>query len=117
MVYSGSIPIKNFLLLSQLGQDPFNPNRKLLQAHFFVLGHSCLTHGSSSCPFDIFQRSSIHVKKKAAEAAADDREKRLQKATLLLQAKYGKNAVLKGMNLSEGGTTKLRNEQIGGHKA
>ena len=53
----------------------------------------------------------------AAEAAADDREKRLQKATRLLQAKYGKNAVLKGMNLSEGGTTKLRNEQIGGHKA
>ena len=56
-------------------------------------------------------------KKKAAEAAADDREKRLQKATLLLQAKYGKNAVLKGMNLSEDGTTRLRNEQVGGHKA
>ena len=56
-------------------------------------------------------------KKKAAEAAADDKERRLQKATLLLQAKYGKNAVLKGMNLSEDGTTRLRNEQVGGHKA
>lgn len=66
---------------------------------------------------DLFTDYDAVEKKKAAEAAADDREKRLQKATLLLQAKYGKNAVLKGMNLSEGGTTKLRNEQIGGHKA
>lgn len=66
---------------------------------------------------DLFTDYAALEKKKAAETAADDREKRLQKATLLLQAKYGKNAVLKGMNLSEGGTTKLRNEQIGGHKA
>ena len=66
---------------------------------------------------DLFTDYAALEKKKAAEAAADDREKRLQKATLLLQAKYGKTAVLKGMNLSEGGTTKLRNEQIGGHKA
>ena len=66
---------------------------------------------------DLFTDYEALEKKKAAEAAADDREKRLQKATLLLQAKYGKNAVLKGMNLSEDGTTRLRNEQVGGHKA
>ena len=66
---------------------------------------------------DLFTDYREVEKKKAAEAAADDREKRLQKATLLLQAKYGKNAVLKGMNMLEGGTTRMRNEQIGGHKA
>ena len=66
---------------------------------------------------DLFTDYDALEKKKAAEATADDREKRLQKATLELQSKYGKNAVLKGMNLLEGGTTKMRNEQIGGHKA
>jgi len=32
-----------------------------------------------------------------------------------IKNKYGKNAILKGMNLVEGATTRLRNEQIGGH--
>lgn len=56
-------------------------------------------------------------KQKAAEQAADAKEKRMQKATLLLQEKYGKNAVLKGMNLEKGATTIMRNGQIGGHRA
>ncbi|MBQ7488817.1 MAG: hypothetical protein IJT77_15110, partial [Clostridia bacterium] len=37
--------------------------------------------------------------------------------TLALQDRYGKNAVLKGMNLMEGGTTVERNAQIGGHRS
>ena len=54
-------------------------------------------------------------KKKKKESEEDAKEKRLQKATLLIQEKFGKNAVLKGMNLQEGATTILRNQQIGGH--
>ena len=46
-----------------------------------------------------------------------DREKRMQEAMLSIKKKFGKNAVLKGMNLQEGATAKDRNEQIGGHKA
>ena len=45
------------------------------------------------------------------------RERRLQQATLLLHEKFGKNALLKGMNLQEGATTIQRNGQIGGHRA
>ena len=41
----------------------------------------------------------------------------MQKTALLLQQKYGKNAIVKGMNLQEGATTILRNGQIGGHAA
>lgn len=41
----------------------------------------------------------------------------MQKAMLEIKKKYGKNAVLKGMNLEEGATTVDRNKQIGGHKA
>lgn len=46
-----------------------------------------------------------------------EREKRRQQAMLQIRKKYGKNAILKGMNLEEGATTIERNSQIGGHKA
>ena len=51
------------------------------------------------------------------ERAQLDKEKALQQATLQIKKKYGKNAVLKGMNLEEGANTIRRNETIGGHKA
>lgn len=53
--------------------------------------------------------------RKQEEALA--REKRMQQAVLDIKKKFGKNAVIKGMNLQEGGTTIERNGQIGGHKA
>ena len=43
-------------------------------------------------------------------------ERSLQKAVINIKSKYGKNAILKGMNFMEGGTTISRNGQIGGHK-
>ncbi|WFA08041.1 DNA methylase [Tissierella sp. Yu-01] len=55
--------------------------------------------------------------KKDEEEAELAREKRIQKAMLEIKKKYGKNAILKGMNLEEGATTLDRNKQIGGHKA
>lgn len=44
-------------------------------------------------------------------------ERKMQEAMLHIKKKFGKNAILKGMNLEEGATTKERNNQIGGHKA
>lgn len=46
-----------------------------------------------------------------------EREGRRQRAMLDIRKKYGKNAILKGMNFLEGATTRDRNAQIGGHKA
>ncbi len=46
-----------------------------------------------------------------------ERERRMQKAMLDIREKFGKNAILKGMNLSEGATARERNLQIGGHKS
>ena len=45
------------------------------------------------------------------------REQDRQKAVLHIRRKYGKNALVKGMNLEEGATAMDRNKQIGGHKA
>jgi len=56
-------------------------------------------------------------KKKDKEESEFAREKRIQKTILDIKKKYGKNAILKGMNLKEGATTLERNKQIGGHKA
>ena len=49
--------------------------------------------------------------------AALKKERALQEAILSVKKKYGKNAILKGMNLEEGATAIERNHQIGGHKA
>lgn len=46
-----------------------------------------------------------------------ERERNLQKAMISIKRKYGRNAVLKGMNLEEGGKAIERNEQIGGHRS
>lgn len=46
-----------------------------------------------------------------------EREHKIQKAMLDIKGKYGKNAILKGMNLQEAATTRERNQQIGGHKS
>lgn len=43
-------------------------------------------------------------------------ERKLQKTIIEIKGKYGKNSILKGMNLEEGGTAVERNKQIGGHK-
>lgn len=51
------------------------------------------------------------------EKAALEKEKQMQTAIIDIKKKFGKNAILKGMNLEEGATAKDRNAQIGGHKA
>ena len=46
-----------------------------------------------------------------------EKEKRMQQAVLEIRKRFGKNAILRGMNFEEGATARDRNAQIGGHKA
>ena len=71
----------------------------------------------STQQLDFFSMTEDSIKKKEASEKALAKEQRLQKAVLGLKKKYGKNAVLKGMNFQEGATMIDRNGQIGGHKA
>ncbi len=66
---------------------------------------------------DLFTDYVAEAEKQKAEEAALERERKMQQAMLTIKKKFGKNAILKGMNLEEGATAKDRNEQIGGHKA
>lgn len=62
---------------------------------------------------DLFTNYHEKIKKQQDEHI----EKKLQKTIINIKKKYGKNSILKGMNLQECGTTIERNYQIGGHKA
>ncbi len=59
----------------------------------------------------------ISAQEKETESAELEKERRIQEAVIGIKNKFGKNAILKGLNLQEGATVKDRNEQIGGHKA
>ena len=66
---------------------------------------------------DFFTDYAAEQEKQKAQQAELAREKKIQEAMIDIKKKFGKNAVLKGTNLSEGATGKDRNNQIGGHKA
>lgn len=73
---------------------------------------------SSECfQLDMFTDYEALEKKKAEEKASLARERNRQEAILTIRNKFGKNAILRGMNFEEGATAKDRNKQIGGHKA
>lgn len=66
---------------------------------------------------DLFTDYEALQAKREKENAELECEKKMQQAMLTTKKKFGKNAILKGMNLEEGATAKDRNAQIGGHKA
>ena len=66
---------------------------------------------------DLFSDWTGMEKKKEAESAADEKERKLQMAALAIHGKFGKNALLKGMSFQDGATARQRNAQIGGHRA
>ena len=66
---------------------------------------------------DLFTDYSAREEQEKQEEAEQQRERRRQQALLSIKKKFGKNAIMKGMNLEEGATAKERNATIGGHKA
>ena len=66
---------------------------------------------------DLFTDYEAVQAERAEEDAELAREKKQQEAILKIKKKFGKNAILKGINFEEGATTIARNDQVGGHKA
>lgn len=65
----------------------------------------------------IFDDYEAMDRERAEEEASLQKEKQMQSAIIDIKKKFGKNAILRGMNLEEGATARDRNAQIGGHKA
>ena len=66
---------------------------------------------------DLFTNYAAVQEQQEREAADLEREKKVQRTVLDIKKRFGKNAILKGMNFQEGATAKDRNSTIGGHKA
>ena len=66
---------------------------------------------------DLFTDFEEQERTRIEEQESLKREKKVQSAIIDIKKKFGKNAILKGMNLEDGATAKDRNSQIGGHKA
>lgn len=66
---------------------------------------------------DLFTGYEALAWQRQKEQAKFDKERRIQEAQLRIKQRFGKNAILRGLNFKEGATAKERNQQIGGHKA
>ncbi|MCD7776347.1 MAG: DNA methylase, partial [Firmicutes bacterium] len=76
-----------------------------------------ITAESSQGQLDIFSDGETEAKMAAEAQKCEIREERMQGVISSIRKKYGKNSLVKGMNLEEGATGMSRNEKIGGHRA
>ncbi len=82
-----------------------------------VINENDIKHEEQYEQLDLFTDYDEVLLKRKEEDEKLLRERKMQEAVLSIKKKYGKNAVLKGMNFEEGATAISRNSQIGGHKA
>ena len=97
--------------------DPQLLVRRISLAANHVIQECEVAETDSYEQMDLFTDYQAKEEQKQREKEERERERSMQQAVLELKKKFGKNAVLKGMNLQEGATTIERNRQIGGHKA
>ena len=97
--------------------DPKLPVRRMYIGANHVIPESEIPEDRGGEQIDMFTDAAELEKQREEDARAEAEEKRLQKTVLEIRKKFGRNAVLKGMNFEEGSTAKDRNNQVGGHKA
>lgn len=97
-------------------------NKELFVRRMYVVANHVVKEETVSIGKDVEQLSffvdfEAEDKKREEESRELERERRAQEAILSIKKRYGKNAILKGMNLEDGATGAERNSSIGGHKA
>lgn len=97
--------------------DPKLLVRRITVVANHVVEESTVVEKASYEQLDLFTDYSALQKEQEAEKEELSKERKLQEAMLEVKKRFGKNAMVKGMNLQEGAMTIERNKQIGGHKA
>lgn len=93
-------------------------DKNLLVRRMYIVANHIITEKDAEKESEYVQLDLFtDTKKQEAEENELKKEKDMQKAILKIKSKYGKNSIIKGMNLKEGATALERNRQIGGHKA
>ena len=91
--------------------------RMNITANHVVPEASVVAKDQAPQQLDLFTDYEALEKQRQAEQAKPDKERRMQEVQLRIKKRFGKNAILRGLNFEEGATAKERNKQIGGHKA
>lgn len=93
-------------------------DKDLLVRRMYIVANHIITENDAEEEREYIQLNLFSdTGKQEAEENELKKEKDMQKAILKIKSKYGKNSIIKGMNLKEGATALERNRQIGGHKA
>lgn len=93
-------------------------DKELLVRRMYIVANHIITENDAEKEREYIQLNLFFdTGKQEAEENELKKEKDMQKAILKIKSKYGKNSIIKGMNLKEGATALERNRQIGGHKA
>lgn len=97
--------------------DPKLLTRRLNITANHLIGEDEVVKVSAPQQLTLFDDPEELERKQAEEDAAEEKERRIQKAMIQIKDRYGANAILKGTNFQDGATARERNETIGGHKA
>ena len=97
--------------------DPNLLIRRLSVSANKLMDEASVPKGEEAEQMNLFTDYAAKEQQAQADEAAHAKERKIQEAMLGIKKKYGKNAILKGMNLEEGATAKERNQTIGGHQA
>lgn len=93
-------------------------DKNLLVRRMYIVANHIITEKDAEKESEYVQLDLFSdIKKQEAEENELKKEKDMQRAILKIKNKYGKNSIIKGMNLKDGATALERNRQIGGHKA
>lgn len=91
--------------------------RRLTIATNHVVDESIIEQSHVPMQLNLFVDKEQQLKESEHERQNRDREHAMQQSLLSIKKKFGKNAILKGVNFEDGATARERNNQIGGHKA
>ena len=96
--------------------DPHLLVRRMNLTTNHVVYEDTVSHQQQPTQLDLFTDYEAIQAKEQREQEALDKERRMQEVQLAIKQRFGKNAILKGMNFQEGATAIERNAQIGGHR-
>ena len=122
--YCTSLMWEDWVVMAECGMDLYDRiiNPDLLVRRVTITANNVISETDAKKivkneQIDLFTDVDKMLHDEQLENEKEEKEKNLQQAILSIKKKYGKNAVLKGMNFKEGATMIDRNGQIGGHKA
>ncbi|MCQ2238190.1 MAG: DNA methylase [Bacteroidaceae bacterium] len=104
-------------LFDQIVDRSLLVRRMYLVTNHVVDENKVQQESSAPVQLDLFTDYDALQKEKEVKEEKLAKERRIQETLLDIKKRFGKNAILKGLNFEDGATAKDRNQQIGGHKA